>query len=65
MIISQRGRSKQGIEKTEKRHTLKRRRFFFKQIDVLQNACKQQKRRTNDGERTENEANQKKKRNKR
>ena len=29
----------------------------FEKIDVLQNACKQQKRRTNDGERTEKRSN--------
>ena len=65
MIISQRGRSKQGIEKHWEDTHLREDDFEKKKLDVLQDACKQQKRRTNDGERTEKRSKTKTKRNKR
>ena len=50
--------SKQGVEKTWKRHTLERRRFW--QNDVHKKVCKQQKKRTNGREKTEKHRKRKK-----
>ena len=51
--------SSQGVEKTGKRHTLKRRRFW--QDDFSQKVCKQQKKRkTNGREKTEKHRKRKK-----